>query len=68
MATELVLREVPLLCGDKHPALRAQAQGRLVRMPRWSDEKWESESVTSTPISLLSEAQVQAFQTKSAPG
>jgi hypothetical protein len=45
MARGLVLSEVPLLCGDKrsacparsYPALRAQAQGRLVRTSRWSE-------------------------------
>jgi hypothetical protein len=68
MAKGLVLREVAVLVlrevagsGGGSPAVRGQA-------PRWNDEKWGSESATPTPIFLLSEAQVQAFQTKPTPG
>jgi hypothetical protein len=61
MATGLVLREVPLLCEDKPPALRGRA-------PRWSDEKRGSESLTPTPFFVLSDAQVQAFKTEPTPG
>jgi hypothetical protein len=53
MATGLVLRDVPLLCGDEPPAVRGRA-------PRWSE-------IHSCSYAL-SEAQVQAFKTKPAPG
>ena len=36
--------------------------------PRRRDEKLGSESVTRTSIFLLSEAQIQVFETKPAPG
>jgi hypothetical protein len=59
MAMGLVLREVTLLCGHKRrsggwfPCLRGQA-------PRWSEMHSRSY--------VLSEAQVQAFETEPAPG
>jgi hypothetical protein len=59
MAKGLVLRVVAG-SGGGSPAVRGQA-------PRWSDEKTGSESVTPTPFFLLSEAQVQAFETETAP-
>jgi hypothetical protein len=68
IATGPVLRVVPLLFPCCAGIRRGQAQGRLVRTPRWSDEKRGSESVTPTPFFLLSEAQVQAFKTEPAPG
>jgi hypothetical protein len=61
MATGLVLREVPLLCGDEPPAVRGRA-------PRWSDKKTGSESQPPPPFFLLSEAQVQSFETEPASG
>jgi hypothetical protein len=66
MVTGLVLREVPLLCGHKRRV------GRLVPLlcgdkSGAGAKKCGSESVTPTRIFLLSETQVQAFETKPAP-
>jgi hypothetical protein len=60
MAKGLVLRVVPLLFPCCAGTRRRQAQGRLVRAPRRSGMHDRSYG--------LSEAQVQAFETKPAPG